>query len=86
MILKLGMYHWGLKLYKVYINDDHGLTLTYFTCFRTYSRPRYQVSVYRTIGPLVYYSFMPVRDVLFVLFGYVTIVCEHLRTGTSYMI
>ena len=31
MILKLGMYHWGLKLYKLNINDDHGLTLTYFT-------------------------------------------------------
>ena len=31
MILKVGMYHWGLKLYKVYINDDPGLTLTYFT-------------------------------------------------------
>ena len=29
MILKLGMYHWGLKLYKVYINDDPGLTLSY---------------------------------------------------------
>ena len=31
MILILGMYHLGLKLYKVYINDDPGLTLTYFT-------------------------------------------------------
>ena len=31
MILKLGMYHQGLKLYKVYINCDPGLTLTYFT-------------------------------------------------------
>ena len=31
MILKLGMYHRGLKLYKVYITDDPGLTLTYFT-------------------------------------------------------
>ena len=30
MILKLGMSHWGLKLYKVYIKDDPGLTLTYF--------------------------------------------------------
>ena len=30
MILKLGMQHRGLKLYKVYINDDPGLTLTYF--------------------------------------------------------
>ena len=29
-ILKLGMQHQGLKLYKVYINDDTGLTLTYF--------------------------------------------------------
>ena len=53
MFLKLGMLHWGLKLYKAYINDDPGLTLTYFTCFCTYSRPRYKVSVYRTIGPLV---------------------------------
>ena len=25
------MQHKGLKLYKVCINDDHGLTLTYFT-------------------------------------------------------
>ena len=31
MIFNLGMYHWGLKLYKMYINDDPGLTLTYFT-------------------------------------------------------
>ena len=30
MILKLGMEHWGLKLYKVYINDDPRLTLAYF--------------------------------------------------------
>ena len=25
------MPHWGLKVYKVYIDDDPGLTLTYFT-------------------------------------------------------
>ena len=31
MILKLGMQHWEIKLHKVYINDDPGLTLTYFT-------------------------------------------------------
>ena len=31
MILKLGMQHRGLKLYKVYINSDPELTLTYFT-------------------------------------------------------
>ena len=28
MILKLGMQHHGLELYKVCINDDHGLTMT----------------------------------------------------------
>ena len=31
MILKLGMQHLGLKLCKDNINDDPGLTLTYFT-------------------------------------------------------
>ena len=30
IILKLSMQHWRLKLYKVYINDDPGLTMTYF--------------------------------------------------------
>ena len=30
MILKLGMQHQRLKLYKVYINDDPQLTFTYF--------------------------------------------------------
>ena len=31
MILKLGMQHRALKLYKVYINGNLGLTMTYFT-------------------------------------------------------
>ena len=31
MIWKLGMLHQGLKLYNVNINDDPGLTSTYFT-------------------------------------------------------
>ena len=31
MILKLFMQHWGHKLYKVCINGDPWLTLTYFT-------------------------------------------------------
>ena len=31
MILKLGMQHRGLKLYKVCINGDRRLTLTYLT-------------------------------------------------------
>ena len=30
MIMKLGMKHYVLKLYEVYINDDSELTLTYF--------------------------------------------------------
>ena len=63
MILKLGMDHRGLKVYKVYINDDPVLTLTYFMqrsnvvkiAYCAYTRPRCQVCVYRTIGtrPLV---------------------------------
>ena len=30
-LIKLGMEHYVLKLYKVYINNDPELTLTYFT-------------------------------------------------------
>ena len=30
MILKLGMKHEGEELYKIYINNDLGMTLTYF--------------------------------------------------------
>ena len=48
MIMKLGMEHYVLKLFKVCINDDPGLTLIDLfydnvkfgeTCFCTYSRP-----------------------------------------------
>ena len=57
MILKLGMHHQGLMVYTVSINDDPVLTLNYFTAMPnlvkiTDTRPRCQVSVYRTIGPL----------------------------------
>ena len=31
MTLKLDMQHWVLKYYQVCSNDDHGLTLIYFT-------------------------------------------------------
>ena len=47
MILKLGMKHQGEELHNVYINHDLRMTLTYFI-YRSS-----QVSVYRTIGPLV---------------------------------
>ena len=33
MILKLGMQHLGLEFYNVYMNDDHELTLAYFTAW-----------------------------------------------------
>ena len=54
--------------YKVYINDGPELTLANFNMsmqnlaklFCTYSRPRYQVSVYRTIGPLVLFFLLMV--------------------------
>ena len=54
MILKLGVKHQAIELYKVYINHDPGMTLTHFmtrSTLCTYLRS--QVSVYRTIGPLV---------------------------------
>ena len=35
MILKLGMKQLGIELYKVYINHDPGMTLTYFTVSST---------------------------------------------------
>ena len=61
MILKLSRNHYVLKLYKVYINAYPSVDLDLFfdnvkfgeTCFCTYSKHRYQVSVYRTIGPLL---------------------------------
>ena len=31
MVLKLGIWHRGLELYKVFMNDDPWLTLTFFT-------------------------------------------------------
>ena len=35
MILKLGVKHQAIELYKVYINHDHGMTLTFFTARST---------------------------------------------------
>ena len=35
MILKLGVKHLGMELYKVGINHDPGMTLTYFTARST---------------------------------------------------
>ena len=36
MNLKLGVKHLEMKLYKVYINHDPKMTLTYFTARSTY--------------------------------------------------
>ena len=36
MILKLGMTQQAMELYKVCINHDSGMTLTYFTARSTY--------------------------------------------------
>ena len=35
MILKLGVKRLGMELYKVYINHDPGMTLTFFTARST---------------------------------------------------
>ena len=39
MIMKLGMEYYVLNLYKVYINDDTELTLTYFTILSNLAKP-----------------------------------------------
>ena len=59
MIIKLGMEHYVLKLYNVYINDDPELTLTYFTTLSNLAKLVFALIVgpdYRTIGPLVIQS------------------------------
>ena len=38
MILKLGMKHQGEEFYKVYINQDPGMTLTCFTARSAFER------------------------------------------------
>ena len=56
LIMKLGMGHYVIKLYKVYIDDDPELTMTYFTTMTNLaklSRLCYQVSVYKTTGPMI---------------------------------
>ena len=48
MILKLGMDHWVHKVYKVYINDNPGLTMMFFKAksnlvkivYCAYTKPR----------------------------------------------
>ena len=37
MILKLGMKHQAMELYKICINHDPGMTLTFFTARSTYA-------------------------------------------------
>ena len=51
----------GLKVYKIYINDDPKFTLIDFKArsdsvkmaYCAYTRTKCQVSVYRNMGPLV---------------------------------
>ena len=53
MILKLDVEQQGLKLYKAYINDDPGLTLTCFTArlnWVTYSVARGKLLQSHLIG------------------------------------
>ena len=59
-----------IKMAAMPIYDDPGLTLTYFACFCTYSKPRYQVSVYRTIGPLVLFRSMMISCAVTFVFIY----------------
>ena len=62
MLLKLCLKLQRMELYKVCINHDPGMTLTYFMARSAeVACPRSQVSVYRTIGPLVYFVWSKVH-------------------------
>ena len=47
MIMKLGMEHYELKLYTVYINDDPELILIYFTTISNLAK----LFFVRMVGP-----------------------------------
>ena len=50
MIMKLGMAYSELKLYTVHLDLFYSNAKFGEPCFCTYGKPRYQVSVYGTIG------------------------------------
>ena len=55
MILKLGMKHQAMELYKVYISHDPGMTLTFFYSKVNLGRPCIHViSSLAQIGRLVF--------------------------------
>ena len=49
MIMKLGMGHYELNRYTVYINDDPELTLTYFTTMSNLA----QLVFVLIVGPVI---------------------------------
>ena len=63
MSVNLGMGQQGIKIYKVYINDDFGLTLIFSMAssnfvkitYCAFARPKCQKRVNRTFSPLVLY-------------------------------
>ena len=66
--MKLGIEHYDLKLYTNYKNNDPELTLTCFTIMSILANlvsvlpgPRFQVSVYMIIGPLVLFFYRNVK-------------------------
>ena len=48
MIMKLGMEYYVLKRFKVYINDDPELTLTFFTTMSNLVKPVFVLIVLRS--------------------------------------
>ena len=53
MILKLGMKHQAMEVYKVCVKYDPGMSIVVQNKFVSIYL-RSQVSIYRTIGPLVF--------------------------------
>ena len=53
MILKLGMKHQAIELYKVCINNDPGMTLPYFTAMSTYIVNAFEWDCKQMVGNLL---------------------------------
>ena len=49
MILKLGMKHLGMELYKVYINHDPGMTLIYLMARSTQVAHEFECEKYENV-------------------------------------
>ena len=74
MIMKLGMEHYELKLYTVYIIDDSELTLTYFTTMSNLAK----LVFVNILGTYIRWSFTGPLVLCFIIYAITSILGSHL--------